>query len=1396
MTKESASPAPTRRSRHLLSSLRMLVALPCRRLWRAGGCGLRAVCWGLLGLYFVFSLLVLVLRYVLLPQVGSYQTEVETALTASIGRPVKIASLEASWQGLHPQFALHQVQLFDQHGQLALALPEVRTTLSWWSLPLAELRFRRIELVAPELTIQRDERGQLYIGGFLLDTQRQGDGKGLDWVLAQQQIRIRGGKLHWRDQTRGTPGANLSGVNFDLNNHWQQHQFSLLAQMNEGLAQPLDVRGNLRHASFAKTLLNRSVWSGEIYAFLSQADLPALQAYLPLNSQLQQGKGTLRAWMQLDAGRMADLTLDVLLRQVQGKFAKDLPALDMQEIRGRITASEKISFARKYLPSVFGPAGHTLALTDFSMTARDGLRLPPTSIRESFTPGSDGQSEQVELSSPMLDLQTLVQFAEHLPLPAGQRQMLNDFAPKGVLKNLRAQWRGSYPEILSYQVQGQFENLSLRAQPARAAQAKRGKRPATAAVPAIPGFDNLSGSIEANEKNGKLVLNSTALALHTASYFVDPSLYFDRLFVHANWKIANDDLLTVQLQKFDAEQGNMRASFSGRHTVSLRADTDNPAGNLDLSGRIDRFDLKTIDKYIPASAPQDLRYWLTHSLLDGYADEVQVKVRGDLSHFPFAANDSRAAQAGEFRVKGSLSGAKLDFTAGQLSDTSKQALWPVIEQIRGSFVFDRARMEISGDTAKTLGVDLKKVKAIIPDLMTHGAVLQIDGTASGLLQQMLGYVAASPVQGWLGHFLDETKASGLSSLNLKLQLPLLHLIDAKVNGILQFQNNDVMLQPGIPQVSAANGKLEFNETGLTIPSLKAIALGGPLVISGGSQKDNAIRIRLDGTASAQGLISYLPPEHRRIMDGRLSGSSRYTAAVNVKKQLPEIVVESSLQGMALHFPEPLRKAATEILPLKVELTPLAGNESNQLRDELKLQLGTLAQARFLRQKQRDNDKGWRVARGGIGIGQPAPDSEQGMAWQIQLPKLNMDEWSQWLDNMSAKSAASAAVTDTGLESYFYPASLQLRAGHLHVMGKQFDDMQLALTQQKGNWKAGMKSAQMAGTLSWNEAALTQANSVITGRFDYLKIPASAAKEVTELLDGKKMQTQLPGLDIVVDQLELVNKKMGRLELQASNQLVNGRSEWQLRKINLKNPDAELKASGKWLQQADAGQTQLEYVLDIQHAGQLLNRLGFANVLQGGKGKIEGNLRWNGLPFAMDLPSMSGKMQLDLAAGQFLKVDPGAAKLLGVLSMQSLPRRLTLDFRDVFSEGFAFDGINGHAVIEKGLAHTENLKMRGLNATVLMAGKADIVHETQDLHVVVIPVVNAGAASVVYGLAVNPVIGLGTFLAQLFLREPLAKAFTFEYGLTGSWTEPVVKKLEVGLSHSASSAETSKTGRGE
>jgi len=129
----------------------------------------------------------------------------------------------------------------------------------------------------------------------------------------------------------------------------------------------------------------------------------------------------------------------------------------------------------------------------------------------------------------------------------------------------------------------------------------------------------------------------------------------------------------------------------------------------------------------------------------------------------------------------------------------------------------------------------------------------------------------------------------------------------------------------------------------------------------------------------------------------------------------------------------------------------------------------------------------------------------------------------------------------------------------------------------------------------------------------------------------------------------------------------------------------------------------------------------------------------------------------------------------VLSLQSLPRRLSLDFRDVFSEGFAFDFVRGDMLIDQGVASTNNLQMKGVNAAVLMEGKADIEKETQDLRVVVVPEINAMTASLV-ATAINPVVGLGSFLAQVFLRGPLIEAATQEFHIDGGWADPRVVRV--------------------
>jgi uncharacterized protein YhdP len=181
-------------------------------------------------------------------------------------------------------------------------------------------------------------------------------------------------------------------------------------------------------------------------------------------------------------------------------------------------------------------------------------------------------------------------------------------------------------------------------------------------------------------------------------------------------------------------------------------------------------------------------------------------------------------------------------------------------------------------------------------------------------------------------------------------------------------------------------------------------------------------------------------------------------------------------------------------------------------------------------------------------------------------------------------------------------------------------------------------------------------------------------------------------------------------------------------------------------------------------------------MQRGSAKLSGKLVWAGSPQNIDYPTLSGNLLLQAEKGQFLKIEPGLGKLLGILSLQALPRRITLDFRDIFSEGFAFDTITATAAVAKGVLHTQDFAMRGPSAQVAMFGDIDLARETQALRVRVVPSLG-DSLSVAGGLMLaNPIAGVATFLAQRLFKDPLGQAFAYEYSVTGSWDDPKVAKL--------------------
>ncbi|EJN06408.1 YhdP family protein [Herbaspirillum sp. YR522] len=1338
----------------------------------------------LLVAYFVFCTLLLALRYAVLPEIGHYKPQIERLASRAVGRAVTIDQLDASWSGLRPQLALANITVHDAHGQPALTLPRVNATLSWSSVLVAGLRLENLTIEQADLAIRRDSSGRLDIGGIPVPA--GGDGSSLNWLLSQREIVIRASRVRWHDELRHAPELALDQVNLVLHNSWLRHRLAMRAVPPAAIAAPLDVRADFTHPAFARSISDVRRWKGTLYADLRQTDLSVWRAYVDYPVEITRGTGSVRAWLALDQAKVANFTADLGLTDFSARLSRQLEPLNLKRVNGRISASEILGAAPVDGEPTFGAHGHKVSLSDFSVEMPDGFVLPATSLDESYEAATPLKPERTSVKASHLNLEALSQLAARLPLAPSQRKLLDDLAPRGELHDFTVQWQGTYPELNSYRIQGRFSRLGLKAQASHISSATARERRLTtqpgapAQWAASPGFDNMSGSIDANEKGGTLRLDAKDFGIELPpQQFAQPRMPFDRLTMDAHWQYQKDQTLLFEVDQLDFAQPGVAGRLRGKHIRPLQGTAP---GVVDITGEFSTFDIKTLRRYLPQHMNPAARHWLTEGLVDGTARNVQLRIKGDLADLPFQSQGDKPR--GELSVNGDFDGLKINYTPGHLDRDGSGPEWPLLEDGRGKFSLDRVHLEIKADSARSLGARLGPVTARVAELVSHDAALEIEGVANAPMPVFLQYVNHSPVARWTGNVMEQASASGDGRLELRFRMPLNHAIDTTVQGAFHFAGNDVDLLPTLPVFYRTAGKVEFNERGFTLNGVRGQFLGDNVALTGGTQRDGSSLVRLDGAINVEMLRrQYGEPSMQRLL-ARMEGGARYSATVQVRGHRPELVVESNLAGLAVNLPAPLNKAAADNLPMRFELQPVASGDPLKEREEIRVALGSAIASRYLRERVVGRGDDWRVASGGIGYGQPVPTPATGLRLAVATERLDLDAWRE-LKNQIAGPGTGATTAGAGnrlagsaITQYLQPDAVSARVGELTLMGKKLDHLVLNAAHQKNAWQINLESKQASGTITWDEPGARRGPGKVSAQLSSLVIPQGH----DPVADGGSAagngaaddNSQMPALDIRAEQFELGGKQLGRLELAADNMVTAVGREWRIERLLLSSADADLRAAGNWMAFGSNNTTNVTYALDIHDAGKLLERFGYSGTIRGGHGKLDGDLSWQGLPYALDIPSLSGQVHLDVQAGQFLKVDPGAAKLLGVLNLQALPRRLTLDFRDVFSQGFAFDSVLGTAAIKGGIATTDNLKMTGVTASVLMNGSADINRETQDLHVVVIPEINLGTASVV-AMAVNPVIGVSTLLAQMFLRNPVMKSLTFEYRVSGAWSDPIVVK---------------------
>lgn len=1234
-----------------------------------------------------FAATVVALRYWILPNIGQYREDIAASISRAAGQRVAIGAIDANWERLRPHLALREVQVYDRQGHPALLLQHVDSTLSWWTLLVGEVRLHSLEISDPALSIRRDAEGRIFLAGIELN-RPDSDSGFADWLLQQSRIVIRNAVIEWRDEKRQAPALTLSRVNLRLENSGRRHRLGLQAVPPAELAAPLDIRADLKGEKVA----DLAAWEGRVYAKLDHADIAAWQTWLPLPFELRHGYGGVQAWLGFKAGGVGEVTADVRLIDVTARFASDLPQLDLHRLSGR--------FGWKPLPGGFEFSAQRL-----SLAAKSGVNLPATELLVHYVPAQGKKFAEGEIRVDGLNLEPLAKLADALPLPPEVRGNLAEIDPQGSFRDFSVKWSGDWKAPQRYKAKGGFTGLGMK---------PHGK---------LPGFSGLSGNFDANEKSGTLALDSHRVQANFPDLFREP-LEMDALTAQMNWKKQEkSNGLDINLTSLSLANRHLAGTLFGSYKM-----TGGTPGTIDLTGQFTRGDARQVGRYIPLTIGRSTRDWLNTALLAGQSDDVRLRLKGNLADFPFADG-----KRGLFEVAGKVTGGTLEYAPG----------WPKIENIAVDLLFRGARMEITAHRGNTDGMQIRKTRAVIPDLLVWDEILEVEGEARGPTGDMIKFIEHSPVSAMIDDFTEGMGASGNGNFKLKLAIPLRRNKDSRVAGSYQFVNNRVSVGTDFPALEQVNGRLNFTEASVEIPSITAQALGGPVSISGATQKDGGVRINAQGRATAAGMsgLADLP------LIRNLSGTADWRGVISIRKKQADMLLESSLVGLAVNLPAPFGKKEADPVPLRIEK-----KMSGAKQDLLQLNYGKALAAVLSRHHENGKTT---IERGAVNLGAAAVLPPQPGIWLSgELALLDLDHWRGILGQPSDKAQLPEI------------AGLSLKLGALDAFGKRFNDLRISARMQEGSWQAKIESRELAGSAHWNP----EGRGRLQARLGHLTIPDFAPAKLGAPTEAQQ-EKELPALDIIADSFSANQKKLGRLELLA----VQEGDDWRIEKLLINNPDGSLRMDGLWQGWRRKPMTSANLHLEVQDLGMLLARMGYPDALKRGTAKLDGQLSWAGSPHDLDYPSLTGSLNLEAKNGQFLKIEPGAGKLLGLLSLQSLPRRLTLDFRDVFSEGFAFDSISGSARINRGVAHTDDLRLEGPAAKVTMKGDANLAAETQNLKVRVVPALGEGVSMAV-SLLGGPMVGLAATIVQKLLKDPIGQMAAYEYSITGTWDNPTVVKI--------------------
>lgn len=932
-----------------------------------------------------------------------------------------------------------------------------------------------------------------------------------------------------------------------------------------------------------------------------------------------------------------------------------------------------------------------------------------------------------KVTVPRLDAARLADIANVLARGSQFQRWLLVSRLKGEIEGLELTFSGSLLGIRDWNLSGVAHDLSW------------------LSTHAAPGLDNVNARFQMGLAGGALQYKIDETKVRWPRVFPYP-VVLDEARGRLSWRRKEGAI------HLTSQQGVLRNADIDLQDVQVTYDKrgDSP-GYLVAKADFKTQGVQRLERYFPKQTDVKFRSWWKNAFQRADQADGVISYIGETSQN--AIRDGRAQISGNAVVD------NVELNYGY------QREWPVFKAPRVRVGLHNWQLSIAADQGIIGDSKVVDATAEIAKLNRPGRKLKLNAKLEGPLQHIVDFLQYGPLRRRPSDDMPDeivAVAGGVYNADLALTIPFKIIRQTRVKGAARITGGELEVS-GI-KFDNVGGELKYTESTVSGRNLKADLLGGSLladVTTLRAGQPPAVRISGAGDADINQLQQWLGPQ----LVSRMSGRTDWTGAVDISRSGVRVVVDSVLQGAEVDFPQPFAKTAEDTLPVSVELVTSALQ-----RNTLRVGYGSDVVMQFQAENEQSNsflDQG-RIA---IGKGRSSPlRAAEGIAIDVEREQIDLDAWIaaiQELSEVPVEKSSSPGFIDRLRQ-------INLKTRQLALFDKQMGSTEAVAKSADGRaWSLSVAGENAVGTGQLQPFASPAAYNFQFARLRWPHTPNPKEKlQLEDLPEDTRRPDSFPSLNIQAEQFEALDKTLGAMKLVA---LPQGK-RWKIEQFTLRQPGTTLAASGVWRPRPEESGflTEIQMQLTSEAAGSALQDLGFAGFLEGGKAEFDADLQWPGSPMSFHMAKLDGRYKMDVRKARFPKVDASSGRLFGLLNVNSLSRRLRLDFQDVFGNGLVFDRMSSEGTVINGDILLRGFYIYGPSVYVQANGKVGLAKEDYDMELMVSPQLGGNIA--LLSALTNPAAGAVVFLAQRLFKKQFNQVIVYTYTVDGSWDKPNISRV--------------------